>query len=282
MTILETAIEYHKHGLQPLALHPKSKVPVVKSWQQWSFKRLTRQEVVKMFQGKPDYNIGIITGEASGIMVVDLDIKHAIDDADLYLQALEGSKEWIDSSRSPLIAQTGTDGYHVFFKYVQGTKNRADIFREAPRAYKVDIRSERGFVVAAPSIHDKTGKQYRWIKKDLDFAQSLKNLTRPSSEIIKASYEAVGSARPSISWNRNFSEIGVGARNTTFAEIVGSLLARYEPTMWDSFCWPMARAWSHTYTKPVMDDAECFQTFKSIASAEATKRAVKSSYAVRF
>lgn len=272
MTILETAVEYHKAGFQPMPLYPKSKVPIHKNWQQWSLKRIQRPDVVKMFKDNPEFGIGIVTGYASGTLVVDLDVKHAVDDPDEYLKALTGAKEWMDEHPSPLIAQTGTDGYHCFFRYVQGTHNRTDIFREQPRAYKVDIRSERGFVVAAPSIHDKTGKAYRWIKGGEDLFESSRKLTRPPKDIVQASYEAVGSAKPAKSWEKSFTMIGEGSRNNTFTEIVGSMLARYEPSFWSTFCWPLAWAWNKEYATPSLTEIECRKSFDSIAKSEMNKR----------
>ena|SRR3990167_2619458 len=272
MTILETAVEYHKAGLQPIPLHPKSKVPVHKMWQQWSEKRMTRPELVKIFSANPEYGIGIVTGYASGVMVVDLDVKHAVDDPEEYMKALEGAKEWVDAANSPLVAMTGTNGYHVFYKYVSGTKNRTDIFRDKPRAYKVDIRSERGFVVAAPSIHDTTGQVYRWVKKDIEMHISTRKLVRPPKEIIQASYEAPGAARSPKDWERRFELKGIGVRHTTFVEIVGSLLARYEPPLWEPFCWPLVMAWNKVYAKPALEEFECKKNFIGLADAEMKKR----------
>ena len=81
---------------------------------------------------------GLITGEASNIMVVDLDNKNG----------KEGSKEFqnlldeLELQVSTLKVKTPNNGYHLYFKYREGLKNTSDILDG------IDIRTQGGYIIA--------------------------------------------------------------------------------------------------------------------------------------
>ncbi len=101
----------------------------------------------------PDANIGILTGSESGLLVVDVDNKGGT----------KGSKNLATLSADfgglpiTLTATTGS-GEHLFFKHpgVEVKNSTSKI------ADGVDVRAERGYVVAAPSLHA-NGKRYGWL-----------------------------------------------------------------------------------------------------------------------
>ena len=104
------------------------------------------------------YGIGMPTGETSGLFVIDLDNKPAINldgMANLAsLAALHGALP-----EGPVVA-TPSGGRHLYFRApVGGGPTTASV-----AAPGIDTRGQGGMVVLAPSMH-KSGKRYRWEKR---------------------------------------------------------------------------------------------------------------------
>ena len=99
----------------------------------------------------PISNIAILTGEASGITVIDIDIGDGKLGDQSWAAAIEGHGE-----PDTLMAATGGGGIHAFFKYSSAHKTAANVLGKG-----IDCRNDRGYVVAAPSSHRKGGV-YRW------------------------------------------------------------------------------------------------------------------------
>lgn len=98
----------------------------------------------------PLANIAIATGEASGLLVLDVDGKKG--------RATLAAKGW-EIPKTPSVS-TGREngGVHYYFKHPGGKfKNSANKLGE-----KVDIRAEGGYVIAPGSIHA-TGNPYLWV-----------------------------------------------------------------------------------------------------------------------
>jgi putative DNA primase/helicase len=95
-------------------------------------------------------NVGIATGAASGIFVLDVDPKNGGDESLDSLFAKHG--------RLPdtLQAITGSGGRHYYFKHPGGT-----VPNEVCILPGLDIRGDGGQVVAAPSMH-MSGRRYAW------------------------------------------------------------------------------------------------------------------------
>ncbi len=99
----------------------------------------------------PDANVGIKTGEESGIVVLDVDPRHGGDES---LKDLEAKHGKLPDTPQVL---TGGRGVHYYFRYPAG-RRISDRVNLAPG---LDIRAEGGQVVAPPSIHP-SGRQYEW------------------------------------------------------------------------------------------------------------------------
>lgn len=94
-------------------------------------------------------NIGIMTGGKNGLVVVDVD-------GDEGFEALgAGRVEDLKDESVPCV-KTGR-GYHFFFKSQIPIKTKPGFVN------KVDLKSEGGYVVAAPSKHI-SGVRYEWVK----------------------------------------------------------------------------------------------------------------------
>lgn len=104
------------------------------------------RKIEEWWYREPDANIGIATGADSGIVVVDVDNVHSLED----LEAEHGDLD-------TLWAVTGSGGIHLFFAH-PGEHLPNSASRIAPG---VDVRGDGGYVVAPPSIHP-SGRAYRW------------------------------------------------------------------------------------------------------------------------
>ncbi len=101
----------------------------------------------------PEANIGIACGGPSRIVAVDVDTKSGGPDTLIKLQHEHGPLP------ATVRALTPTGGFHLLFRLPVGVTlgNRTSAWPG------VDIRADRGYVVAPPSVHP-NGGQYRWIE----------------------------------------------------------------------------------------------------------------------
>ena len=108
----------------------------------------------------PDANIGIATGAASNLVVLDVDPRH---DGDKTLAVLEDDYGQLPPTS---YSRTGGDGMHYLFSYPD-----AEIKNSAGRlGAGLDIRGEGGYIVAPPSLHQ-SGKRYAWAEAEVSLAQ---------------------------------------------------------------------------------------------------------------
>ena len=98
----------------------------------------------------PDANIGIVTGQVSGIVVVDVDPDKGGLESWAELQDIHGR---IDT----LTSLTGGGGMHLWFQAPAG-ELKSTTSEIAPG---IDTRAEGGYVVAPPSLHI-SGRRYEW------------------------------------------------------------------------------------------------------------------------
>lgn len=125
-----------KHPLTPKGLNNSTinKDWIVAWWKKW-----------------PWANIGIVTGEQSNLIVLDVDKEPGGYDS---LGELESKREPIPDT---VMSLTGSGGMHILFKH-PGVKirNRAGLLGPG-----LDIRGDGGYIVAPPSVHI-TGNRYEW------------------------------------------------------------------------------------------------------------------------
>jgi hypothetical protein len=109
------------------------------------------EEIVRAWWAEwPDANVGIATGSASGIWVLDVDPRHG---GDKTLQALE---EQHGTLRAPTV-RTGGGGFHFLFLMDSDppVPSRNGVVRG------IDVKGEGGYVVGAGSKHA-SGGVYCW------------------------------------------------------------------------------------------------------------------------
>ena len=99
----------------------------------------------------PEANIGIRTGQVSGIVVLDIDAAKGGLESWAELQDLHGR---VDT----LLCRTGGGGMHLYFQAPPDMQLKSGSGEIAPG---IDTRAEGGYVVAPPSLHI-SGQRYQW------------------------------------------------------------------------------------------------------------------------
>jgi hypothetical protein len=117
----------------------------------WVKRATTSRKEIKRWWGRwPSANIGVATGRASGLLVVDVDPRNGGD------KSLASLVEAHGDLPPTITVRTGGGGTHLYFRHPRRKKASWKL------AKGVDLRSNGGFVVAPPASH-LTGKAYSWI-----------------------------------------------------------------------------------------------------------------------
>ncbi len=135
--LLKAALEYASRGWYVFPLIPKTKKPLTPR----GFKDASNDatQIQKWWSHHSTANIGIATGEKSGIMVVDVDGEYPSD--------------W---PPMPATCTVKTQkGFHYYLKYPKGENVKC---RTRVGGHNVDIRANGGYVVAPPSVHPDGGE----------------------------------------------------------------------------------------------------------------------------
>lgn len=105
------------------------------------------------WQRWPSANVGLRTGAASGLVVLDIDPRHG---GTTTLAQLERARGRLPAGPSAL---TGSGGRHLYFADRDGkVRNSAGKLGDG-----LDVRGEGGYVVAPPSVHE-SGNPYKWLR----------------------------------------------------------------------------------------------------------------------
>lgn len=155
--------------------------------------------------GQPP-NIGLVTGERSGLVVVDIDPRHNGPQSLSDLLAELGI-EW-DIFETTFRVITGSLGTHYYFKHPGGFVPCRVNIRPG-----VDIRADGGYVIAAPSIHE-NGRDYR-VASETDPLNALPGALLDF--ILKAA------EKPTLSDGTTEGLVVEGGRNDYLMRIAGAL-----------------------------------------------------------
>ena len=105
------------------------------------------------WQRWPGANLGVPTGERTGLLVLDIDPEAGGPES---LAALERAHGQLPKTAR---TRTGGGGVHAFFKYPTGEEVRNSAGRLGSG---LDVRGEGGYVVVPPS---RTGGAYEWLDR---------------------------------------------------------------------------------------------------------------------
>ena len=147
--LAQAATKYLARGWSVLPLRPKDKRPIL-DWEPLQQARPSAEDVANWFRRWHTANVGIVTGEISNLIVLDVDPKHG---GDASLARLE---QRFGSLPATIESVTGGGGRHLYFAHPGGfVRNRIGL------AQGIDLRGDGGYIVAPPSVHP-SGKLYAW------------------------------------------------------------------------------------------------------------------------
>jgi putative DNA primase/helicase len=163
-------------------------------------------QVTAWWASWPDANIGLVTGAASGLLVLDVDVDH---DGDKTLRMLEAEHAPLSLT---VTAQTGGGGNHYLFAHPGGVvRNSAGRLGRA-----LDLRGDGGYIVAPPSNHH-SGGTYRWLLPPEEV-----DLARPPEWLLERIRRKHHVSTP-VHESADSGVIGEGQRNARLASVAGSL-----------------------------------------------------------
>ncbi|MGD0333076.1 MAG: bifunctional DNA primase/polymerase [Xanthobacteraceae bacterium] len=250
--IAQAAAFYLTRGWSVLPLRHGEKRPLIR-WEMLQQARADAQTVAQWFTRWPDVNVGIVTGEISNLIVLDVDPKHGGDDS---LAELERRYEPLPET---VEAHTGGGGRHLYFAHPGGfVPNRAGL------AQGIDLRGDGGYIVAPPSLHP-SGQLYTWAPGRSP--EQMMPAALPRWLLFAGRGPRV---RRSLGDWRQLVHDGVseGERNTTIASLTGHLLWHgVDPQV----ALELMLAWNRQRCRPPLDDEEVARVVASITRLHAAK-----------
>jgi hypothetical protein len=129
----------------PVDINKKILIP----WEEFKFRIASEEEIEYWFYELATSGIGIITGEISGIMVLDFE---------------KGADVSCLSLPETVTAKSGGDGMHYYFEYSANKQ----LSSQNRLLEKMDTRAENGYIIAPPSFHH-SGTNYEWINDPYEF-----------------------------------------------------------------------------------------------------------------
>jgi hypothetical protein len=215
----------------------------------------TDPEVIeRWWRQVPTFNVGVVTGAISKILVVDVDDL----DAEAELKKLEAQYSALPATVESVTAR----GRHLFFRW----PDRAVRNSASKLAPGVDIRGDGGYVVVPPSLHP-SGKRYAW---SVDSANALADVPGWLLDKITAPPGVVHSTVAATAWRDMVrAGIGEGRRNDGISRLVGHLLQRrVDPEI----ALELVLAFNDARCRPPLKCAEVVAVVDSIAALELKRR----------
>lgn len=151
---LEAALAYAARGWRVIPIKAGGKHPPVPAWQDAA---TTDEQVIRswftgLYRGS---GVGVATGEASGVWVLDVDVSGDKRGDDTLADLCDSYGDLPDTVASI----TGSGGRHYFFAWPAGVDLRNN--QSGKLGEGLDVRANGGQVVVAPSIHP-NGRRYEW------------------------------------------------------------------------------------------------------------------------
>jgi len=242
---LEAAQRYLGRGWCVLPVRGHDKRPLV-VWEPLQRARPSAEQIADWFVRWPDANVGIVTGEISNLVVLDIDPKHGGG------ASLERLERQFGPLPATIEATTGGGGRHLYFVHPGGLiRNRTGL------AQGIDLRGDGGYIVAPPSIHP-SGRPYAWAAGHSPEEVALAALPR---WILLASGGARTRRIPS-DWRRLVHDgVFEGQRNSSIASLAGHLLWHQVDSQ---VVLELLLAWNRMRCRPPLEDAEVSQVVANI------------------
>jgi len=255
--LCDAALSYARRGMSVLPLHSivnggcscgredcqqPGKHPRTKT----GLKEATKDpgQISEWWRKWPNANIGIVTGRASGLIALDIDVRH---DGESSLETLEADLGPLPETWEQL---TGGGGRHLLFLRpdMEKVPNKVNVVPG------VDIRGDDGYIVAEPSNHI-SGHAYVWEAAHHPEEISIAELPEEWLDIVAPAprqYEPVDLP----------AEFGQGERNDMMFKLAASMRAR---GLSDAALMAALREENRVRCKPPLPDREVETIARSAA-----------------
>jgi len=235
-TLIEQAIRYTKLGFSLIPVG-NEKSDVLLPWKRYQTALASLGEIKSWISRWPTMNLGVVTGEISGIVVVDIE--------------KGGSTKGYPATAT---AKSGRDGRHLYYRHPgYPIKNSVRI------AELTDIRGDGGYVVLPPSVLSEN-RAYEWIVSPEDAGGFADMPTLP------------GQNPKSTLVENHLEVIPKGSRNSSATQEVGRILHSLSPKDWETYGWSGLRTWNERYCSPPLEENELRAVYDSITSRERERR----------
>jgi Bifunctional DNA primase/polymerase, N-terminal/Primase C terminal 1 (PriCT-1) len=245
----DTALSLASRGLHVFPCKPRDKKPAL-----WNGLKgaTTDPNIIAGWWRTSDFNIGLATGERSGVFVVDIDGM----DAEAELTKLESRHGALPRTVESITAR----GRHIFFTY----PDRAIRNSASKIAPGIDVRGDGGYVLTPPSIHP-SGKSYEWSVDSADaFAAAPAWLLSAAAKPTAADGTAIAAE-----WHELIKGAAEGTRDNTITRLAGYLLCRrVDPVV----VLALLQSWNATSCAPPLPDEDISRIVDSIAGKEMRRR----------
>jgi P4 family phage/plasmid primase-like protien len=221
------------------------KKPYLSSWKDYQKKLSTEDDVTRWWEQWPKANLGIITGKISGIIVVDID-------------SYKGNSVSVDLFPETYTVRTGNGGTHLYYQYTEGLTISANAYPQYPN---LDIRSDGGFVVAAPSVTSYI-KDDKEVGGEYSVIKNIELAPFPIEMFINSKFKkSIG----------DLVSVKTGGRNDSLASLIGTLLLSHKESLWFTNVLPAVEKINATYSPP-LPKSEFITTFNSVVNMEKNRR----------
>jgi hypothetical protein len=191
---LAAALEALAAGLRPIPIEPGGKKPLVR-WEEYQKRAPTEEEVQAWWAKWPDANLAVLTGEAGGLDILDLDVGH-----DPWPPAgCELPKAYVClNARGRL---------HYGFRHLPGLRTSA-----GELGMGVVVHADGSYVLVPPSVV--AGKDYHLVLGPLAQALTAEAPAWLRAALLNGKPAAAKAAIPS-------DTVPEGARNDTLTRLTG-------------------------------------------------------------
>lgn len=211
-----------------------------------------RATIKRWWKKWPSANVGIACSSTSGPIVIDLDKpanENEVDPRPL-VESLDLPETREASSRKGRL--------HLYFDPMLDGTEIARMIRpfkdKRGKKYALDILGDGGYVVAPPSVHPDTGREYKWLekRKPAPFPEAIFQLT-----LSLENQRKIAPPVPDI--------IGEGERDQMLTSLAGSMRRRNAD---EGTILAALREMNNTRVRPPLSDKQVVKIAKSISKKE--------------
>ncbi|GAF82830.1 unnamed protein product, partial [marine sediment metagenome] len=235
MKIIDSALKYESMGFSVIPVQ-KNKKPYI-AWEKYQKEKASIELIKQWWDKYPNANVGIVTGEISGIDVIDIDSKKGLDEVEKLLP---------DNFITP-IARTPGGGWH-YYHHATGMGNSVAFIEHC------DFRGTGGYIVAPPSLGE-NGKPYVWLgslsifeTNPLSIPESIIELLKSPPRREKLTEDVHGVASDWLS--TAMQGVKAGKRNAVGAEIAGYWINKVP----QKDVLTILRSWNQNNAPPLSDN----------------------------